>query len=119
MNMYAKGAHYERELMLLLKDRGFVTARIAGSGIGSAPADILAFKKGVVVGIECKAHKIKPKLQKDKIQEMKMWCEKAGALGILAWRTKNKWLFLRLEDAENKKYEDENWLEMEKMLRFF
>lgn len=114
---YSKGVFYERDLLGFLKSRGFSTLRVAGSG-HNTPADILAIKKSLVIAIECKAHKKKPKLKKEKAQEMKAWCEQAGALGFLAWRAPQQdWLFLPLRSVEEGKYEDEYWLKKEQFLK--
>jgi Holliday junction resolvase len=112
----AKGLFYERELFHFLKSKEFAVTRVAGSGHGS-PLDILAIKKGVILGFEVKAHSNKPKLKKEKISELRDWCEKAGALGFLAWRAPQKnWLFLPIEKMEKNNYEDEHWLELESFL---
>ena len=114
---YSKGVRYERDLLHFLGSQGFSTLRVAGSG-HSTPADILAIKKGIVIAIECKAHTKKPKFPKDRLGEFKEWCERAGALGFLAWRSpRQDWLFLPLKDLEANQYGDENWLKMESFLR--
>jgi Holliday junction resolvase len=116
---YKKGAHYERDLMHFLTYKGFSTLRVAGSGHNS-PADIVAIKDGNILVIECKAHLKKPRLQRDKVQEMKEWCDRAGAFGFLAWRAPNQdWLFLGMRDVEQGKYEDGNWLTKEGFLKVF
>ena len=113
---YAKGVFYERDLLNYLKTRGFSTTRVAGSGHGS-PADILAMKNGIIVAVECKAHRNKPRIKPEKIQEMSSWCKQAGALGFLAWRApKQDWLFLPMKNLEAGLYEDEHWLSMETFL---
>ncbi len=114
---YAKGVHYERSLMKFLATRGFSTLRVAGSGHNS-PADIVAIKSSRVLAIECKAHANKPRIKQEKVMEMKEWCEKAGALGFLAWRAPKKdWLFLPIESLELGRYEDEHWIDTESLLR--
>lgn len=114
---YSKGVFYERDLLHFFKSRGFSTLRTAGSG-HSTPADILAIKKGCIIAIECKAHKKKPKLKKEKVAELKEWCEQAGALGFLAWRAPlQEWWFLPMEHLENEKYHDEHWIETNPLLK--
>ena len=114
---YAKGVRYERDLISLLASKGFSTLRVAGSG-HNTPADILAIRRGLVVAVECKAHAEKPKIKKDRAAEMSEWCERAGALGFLAWRVPQQgWLFLPLRDVLENRYEDENWLGMESFLK--
>lgn len=119
MKTYAKGARAENELLHFLNYHGFACLRQASSGGYLTPVDIVAMKKGLVLAIECKAHQKKPKLQKDKLKRFAEWCEKAGAIGLLGWRTTGKWLFLRIKDAEKGNYEDENWIEMENLLKVF
>jgi Holliday junction resolvase len=113
---YRKGATYERELLHLLNYSGFACLRQASSGGYISPVDIVAIRGGLIVAIESKAWSKKPVLSVKKLQPLKDWCDRAGAIGILAWRTRGKWLFLRIEDALERKYEDENWLEMDPFL---
>ncbi len=114
-----KGSHYERELLHFLDSRGFAVIRVAGSGGDKTPVDIVAIKRGLVIGIECKAWAQKPKLNKERTERFKDWCERAGAIGFLAWRTTGKWLFLQMKHVTNRNYEDENWIEMESLLAAF
>ncbi|RKX42205.1 MAG: hypothetical protein DRP27_09700 [Thermotogae bacterium] len=116
-HLYLKGARSERELLHFLNFKGFSCGRIASSGGTLTPVDIIAMKKGLILGFEIKAHKNKPKLDKNKLQKLREWCERAGAIGFLAWKAPgNRWLFLRAEDAEAERYDDENWIEMESLL---
>lgn len=119
MKTYQKGASFERDVMHFLNAKGFSVCRSGGSGGYLTPVDIVAIKKGLVLGLELKNHSKKPKLEKKKIQSFKEWCEKAGAFGFLAWKNKTKWLFLQLKHAEQNRYEDENWIEMHRMLEIF
>lgn len=120
MKTYAKGVLFEREMLHFLNYKGFSCMRQASSGGFITPADIVAMKKGLILGIECKNHKTKPRLVPKKLRKFKEWCERAGAIGLLAWRAPgNKWLFLRIEDAENNRYDDDNWLDIEGVLRVF
>lgn len=116
MKTYAKGARNERELLHFLNYKGFSCVRAASSGGYLSPVDVVAIKDGRVLGLEIKAWTKKPKLERKKLERFKKWCKNAGAMGFLAWRTRGKWLFLRLEDAEAKRYDDENWIEMERFL---
>ena len=114
---YLKGARTERELLHFLNFKGFSCGRIASSGNYLTPVDLIAMKKGLILCFEIKAHKNKPKLEKDKLQRFREWCDRAGAIGFLAWKPeKNRWLFLKIEDAESNNYEDENWIEMRSLL---
>lgn len=113
MKAYSKGVRAERELLYFLNHKGFSVCRVPSSGGFLSPVDIVALKKGLILAIECKAHSSKPRLAKKQLASMRAWCDKAGAVGLIGWRTTGKWLFLRLEDAETGKYDDENWMEME------
>ncbi len=116
MKTYAKGAFYERELLHFLNSKGFAVIRAPSSGGNLSPVDIVAIKKGLVIAIESKAWENKPKLPHDRIQRLKEWSDKAGAITFLGWRTKNKWLFLQLKDVLENRYEDEYWIGMENFL---
>ncbi|MFH1444883.1 MAG: restriction endonuclease [Nanoarchaeota archaeon] len=119
-NKAAKGAMFERELLHFLNAKGFSVMRAPSSGGYLYPVDVLAIKKGKILAFECKNYKTKPKLNPKQLSSFKKWAEKAGAISFLAWRTpKNEWKFLRVEDAENKKYEDENWFEMPMLEKCF
>ena len=116
MKTYAKGASFERDLLHYLNSRGFSVIRAASSGGYLTPVDVVAIKNSMILGIECKNHATKPKLEKEKALAFKEWCEKAGAFGFLAWKNKTKWLFLTLKNVEENKYEDENWIELHRLL---
>lgn len=116
MKTYSKGVRAERELLHFLNYKGFACVRQASSGGFLTPVDIVAIKGGLIIGIECKSHKTKPKLEKKQLKRFKEWCDRAGALGFLAWRREGKWLFLRIQDAEQNLYDDENWFEMDSLL---
>lgn len=89
--------------------------RAAGSG-HSTPVDIIAIKRSLIVAFEVKAWAKKPKLEIKKLQKFKEWCEKAGAMGFLAWYNQNQWKFLPIKDAEENRYEDDYWLTHENLL---
>jgi Holliday junction resolvase len=118
MKFYRKGVRSERELVHFLNQKGFSVSRTASSGGFLYPVDIVALKKGLILAFECKAHRIKPRLQKDRLKNFRDWCDRAGAMGFLAWRApQNRWFFLRMEDAEKNNYGDENWIEMGNFLK--
>ena len=119
MKTYAKGARAEMELIHYLNSKNFSCIRSASSGGDLYPVDLLAIKRGLIIAFECKNHAKKPKLPKDRVDRLKEWCDKAGAIGFLGWRTKNKWIFLQLKDVLENKYEDENWINMEQLLQVF
>ena len=117
MKTYSKGVRGDRELMHFLNYKGFAVSRAPSSGGFLTPVDIIAIRKGVVLGLEIKTWEKKPRIDKKQLAGLRGWCDKAGAMGFIAWRSAgNKWLFLRLEDAEANKYEDENWMQMENFL---
>lgn len=97
---YMKGAQAERNLANLLKNREFSVVRVAGSGSSISTPDIIAIKKGRIFAFECKAWKTTPKLRKKELKMFSEWCEKAGAIGFLAWKKKD-WLFLNIKGLEN------------------
>jgi Holliday junction resolvase len=114
---YAKGSRFERDLIHFLNYKGFAVARIPSSGGYLSPIDVIAIKKGLTIAIECKAWDKLPKPRKEQLHSMKEWCEKAGAIGFVAWKKPgNIWLFLRLEDALANNYAEDNWIPMENVL---
>ncbi|MBI4175753.1 MAG: hypothetical protein HY518_00975 [Candidatus Aenigmarchaeota archaeon] len=121
MKTYAKGSAFERELIHFFNSRGFSCIRAAASGGNIYPADIVAIKKGLIVAIECKSWKEKPRLDRESVLKFKAWCENASAIGFLAWQPPKKqyrkWRFLTLRDAEEGNYDDDNWFDMESLLK--
>ncbi|RLJ00225.1 MAG: hypothetical protein DRP03_01080 [Candidatus Aenigmatarchaeota archaeon] len=116
MKTYIKGSSAERELMLLLKDKGFSIARIAGSGGRRTPFDIIAIKRGNILVFEVKAWKTKPVIDKKKIEHMIRWCNNAGAIGIVAWRKDNKWFVMKINEFINK---SDRWLSLKEFIELF
>jgi len=98
---YSKGARAERELAKKLIEMGFAIVRSAGSGGSISIPDLVAIKSGRVLVFECKAWKTTPCLKKDEYKNFLEWCEKAGAVGFLAWKN-NNWLFLNIKDIGKK-----------------
>ena len=94
---YIKGAQAERELSKKLRELGFSVIRAAGSGGSISTPDLVAIKKGRVLAFECKAWKTTPRLKIEKYRQFSEWCEKAGAMGFLAWKNKG-WKFLGIKD---------------------
>ncbi len=120
MKTYAKGARFERDLMNFLHSNNFACLRCASSGGWYTPVDIIAIRNNLILAIECKAHNKKPKLEKDKVKKLREWCDRAKAWGFLAWKVPgNEWRFLRLEDMEANRYEDENWFGIKQILGVF
>jgi Holliday junction resolvase len=117
MKPYTKGVRFERDLLHFFNHKGFSVLRVPSSGSSVSPVDIIAIKKGLIIAIECKAWAKKPRIEKKSLQKFRMWVDRAGALGFIAWKKpRNEWLFLRIDDAENGNYEDENWFRMENLL---
>lgn len=119
MKTYAKGLRAEHELLHFLNYKGFSCLRQASSGGYITPVDIIAMKRGLIIAIESKAHIKKPHLEKKKLKRFKDWCERASAIGFLAWRNSGQWLFLKISDAESGNYEDGKWIRMENLLSAF
>ncbi len=119
MNRYAKGSASERELMHILNSRGFSVMRAPSSGGAIYPLDIVAIRKGFVLAFEIKTWGRKPYLEAAQLDGFKEWCGRAGAMGFLGWRSRGKWLFLRLEDALDSNYKDDKWITMDDFLKVF
>lgn len=119
MKIYAKGYRAERELLRFLSSRGYSCIRAASSGGSHTPADLVAIKDGKILCFEIKSWSKKPVLSKNRLGPFISWCKNAQAMGFLAWYKQNKWSFLALKDAEARKYDDENWIELETFLRVF
>ncbi len=123
-NTTAKGARFERDILHFLNGKGFSCMRAPSSGNWLSPVDVVAIKRGSVLAIECKNHSKKPKLNQKSMQKFREWCDRAGATGLLAWQVPGtgsgaSWKFLRLEDAENNRYEDENWFDIQVFMKVF
>lgn len=117
MPSYRKGVSSERELVHLLNSRGFSVMRAPSSGGSAYPLDVVALKKGMILAFEIKTWNRKPYLEAVQVNAFREWCERAGAMGFLGWRSRGKWLFLRIEDIIAGNYKDENWISMENFLR--
>ena len=101
----------------ILNNRGFSVMRAPSSGGAIYPLDIVAIKKGFVLAFEIKTWNRKPYLEAAQVSAFREWCERAGAMGFLGWRARGRWSFLRLEDALEGSYKDENWISMEDFLK--
>ncbi len=119
MPSYRKGAAGERELVHILNSRGFSVMRAPSSGGAIYPLDIVAIRKGLVLAFEIKTWDRKPYLEAAQLNAFNGWCSRAGAMGFLGWRSRGKWLFLRLEDALNSDYKDDRWITMDDFLNVF
>ncbi len=109
---YRKGVVYERELLHLLSGRGFAVIRAPASGSWLTPPDIVALKNGLILAIECKAWRTKPKLNADSQTRLIEWATKAGAIALIAWRTKTGWQFTKAQKPDI-------WLTLDQLLSVF
>lgn len=101
---YAKGYRGERELVHKLSRLGYMVVRTPRSGrIGLPSPDIIAAKDGKLIVIECKSRKDAFTVEREQLEELLAWQEKAGARAYVAWKIARKpWTFLHLQDvAEN------------------
>lgn len=118
-NLYRKGFRAERDLLRILSARGYSCIRSASSGGFLTPVDILALKHSKVLAFEIKSWSKKPKIQRKKLERFWEWCENSGAMGFLAWYSKNTWKFLPLKNAIENQYQDENWIDLKDFLTIF
>ena len=98
MKRYVKGANAERELIRMLWGDGFVVVRAAGSGVTQLPSpDIVAARKGRIIGFESKAWNSKHlSLSREQFESSRDWCRTAGGEFVIAWKIPKKgWLFLQ------------------------
>jgi len=94
---YRKGAFWERELMDLLREKGFQVMRAAGSGVAGDCPDVLALKTTKKFALECKAWKESIYIEKKKFRLLEEWEKNAGLPVFLAWKSPRKeWRFFPL-----------------------
>jgi Holliday junction resolvase len=104
MHRYSKGARAERELVEILKRKGYVVVRAAGSGVNSISPDLIAVKNGKVYAFECKFwNRSNLSLEKEKIKYLKE-IQKQGIISYIAWKIPRLGWFLieprELEEQE-------------------
>lgn len=94
---YVKGAHYERELLKMLIEKGFRVVRAAGSGVDGISPDLTVLSSTRKFALECKAWKNSVYIDKAKFVLMLEW-EKDTAMPIyLAWKHyRDSWRFFPL-----------------------
>jgi len=103
MLRYSKGARAERELLEILKERGYVVVRAAGSGVNSISPDLIAIKNGKVYAFECKFWgRNNLSLEKDKISYLK-GIQQQGIISFVAWKIPRLGWFL----IEPKEFEEQ------------
>ena len=102
MNRYVKGARSERELISILKDRGYSVMRAAGSGVNSLSPDVIAFKDKKGFAFECKAWNDSGiSIADDKIEALKEWERNTGMVTFVAWRMQGReWFFIKPDEIK-------------------
>lgn len=92
MSTYSKGAGYERELLQLLKNKGFAAVRVAGSGRARMEQPDLVASNGIkLLGFECKYSSTDYKtINKDEVNDFYAFCKKFNCTPLLAFRFPNK-----------------------------
>jgi len=101
-----KGSNAERELLFALFNRGFAVSRVAGSGSSQLPTpDILGFKSGKALAIECKTKKGEYlNIRKEQVEELILWEKLSGLKAYVAWRLgKEQWYFIGLSGLKKTK----------------
>ncbi len=94
---YAKGSHYERELLHKLVGHGFKVIRAAGSGVDGDSPDLIALSTTLKFALECKAYKDAVYVAKDKFSLYFSWEQSTGIPVYLAWKAFRKdWKFFPL-----------------------
>lgn len=124
---YAKGYRFERNLVHVLSEHGFVVLRAPHSGsMNIASPDIVAIKKtdgsSKVFAIECKNREEGFTVSTDQLNELKEWEEKGGAMCYIAWKCgRSEPIFLTLADVTankgnvGKKFAAEHGISLEKI----
>jgi len=101
-----KGSNAERELLFDLFNKGFAVSRVAGSGSSQLPTpDVLAFKAGKAIAIECKTKKGEYlNIRQEQVEELQLWEKLSGLKALVAWRlTKGQWYFIGIDKLNKTK----------------
>ncbi|MFA5746094.1 MAG: Holliday junction resolvase Hjc [archaeon] len=101
-----KGSNAERELLFDLFNKGFAVSRVAGSGSSQLPTpDVLAFKAGKAIAIECKTKKGEYlNIRQEQVEELQLWEKLSGLKALVAWRlTKGQWFFIGIDKLNKTK----------------
>jgi len=101
-----KGSNAERELLFMLFNKGFAVSRVAGSGSSQLPTpDVLGFKNGKALAIECKTKKGEYlNIREEQIGELKLWEKLSGLKVYVAWRLgKDAWFFIGIDKLNKTK----------------
>ncbi|MEM3030689.1 MAG: hypothetical protein QXH27_03045 [Candidatus Micrarchaeia archaeon] len=99
---YRKGARAERELVSFFDSRGYCVMRAAGSGVSSLSPDLLAFKRGEQLAVECKSvNADRLSIERGQFLGLKKWEDNTGIDVYVAWRLpKAGFRFARLAEFE-------------------
>lgn len=106
MNLKAKGATAERELLHKFWSNEWACVRVAGSGsMGFPSPDLLASNGTSKIALECKTLKNNNKhFNDEEISQLSLFSEKFGAEPWLAIKFNRKpWYFLKLTDLKKTK----------------
>ena len=101
MGNYSKGASYERELVALLKNRGYCAVRADGSGRARMEQpDLLAGNGARFLGIECKYSGTDYKtIGMEEVNCLVKFCKNFGCTAVLAFRFPySEWKFKIIND---------------------
>jgi Holliday junction resolvase len=101
-----KGSNAERELLFALFNKGFAVSRVAGSGSSQLPTpDILGFRAGKALAIECKTKKGEYlNIREEQVEELILWEKLSGLKAYVAWRLgKDQWYFIGLSGLKKTK----------------
>ncbi len=124
LRSYRKGYTAELELVHTLSKLGFMVIRAPRSGrINLASPDIVAAKNGKLLVIECKSRASAFTVEKEQLEELAEWQQKAGAIPYIGWKIARKgWTFMRLQDVQEsrgnigKKFALEKGMPLEKII---
>lgn len=116
MHNYAKGYKGELELVHTLSELGYMVIRAPRSGrINLASPDVIAAKNGKLIVVECKSCRNAFTVEKDQLDQLAEWKDKAGAVPYIGWKMHRKgWVFFDLETVRKnngnigKRFAEEN-----------
>ncbi len=93
--------------------------RSAGSGKSVSP-DLLAIRRGMAVGFECKAvDKEVLYLRQEQVEKLEEWKERAGVPVLIAWKRKGLWRFIPLAQKVSWSEAERSGMTQEDLERFF
>lgn len=83
MTNYERGRRFEYAVRDDMRERGFIAIRSPAS---KSPADVYCMRSGMVVFIQCKTDGVLPPDEWNKFMD---YCEKGGAIPVLAMQGNN------------------------------